>query len=60
MKALSINQNIAKSQIVNQVQNTNAVVYFVPLMDGCVLNIGLKKTSVIVRKDTYASIAGMK
>ena len=60
MKALCVNQNIAKYQIVTQEQNTNAVAYFVRQMGGCVLNIGLKRISDTVRKDTYASTAGMK
>jgi len=60
IKALYGNQNIVRFLIVHQMQNTNVLAYFVPQMAGCVLNIGLKRILDTVRKDSYASTAGMK
>ena len=59
-RVLYINQNIVKSQIVAQLQNTNVMVYFVSQMVGYVLSIGLKRILDTVRKDTYASNVGKK
>ena len=60
IKAVYGNQNIVRYLIVNQMLSINAMVYFVQQMAGYVLNIGLKRISDTVRKDSYASPAGMK
>ena len=60
IKALYGNQNFVKCLVVSQLQSTSAMAYFVLQTVGCVLIIGLKRILDTVRKDSYASIAGMK